>query len=234
MLPVGVFLRCFSLSRKMGGLVLASIIASAVIYPAAFAISNEVYKGFRADFQATTAAINVKDPGNPPLTKFVCSSTMKSFIESPLSILVDIIGQNAGSAGKVASLIVASILGGEIGWSIVICLPLQFFGVPYSTCSLIVEKVYVLIKSLFPVLVGSTLVSYSPDLSGGDVRNWYLGGTPGAEGSLLTMALPAAAKFSVLALVFSLIPIIITMSLLRSLAITFGGEPQLYGISKLI
>jgi hypothetical protein len=38
----------------------------------------------------------------------------------------------------------------------------------------------------------------------------------------------------VLSLVFSLIPVIIAMSLLRNLAITFGGEPQLYGISRMI
>jgi len=38
----------------------------------------------------------------------------------------------------------------------------------------------------------------------------------------------------VLSIVVFLIPIIMTITLVRNLAITFGGEPQLYGLSKLV
>jgi hypothetical protein len=51
---------------------------------------------------------------------------------------------------------------------------------------------------------------------------------------LRAYALPAVAKFSVLSLVVFFIPLIIAMVMLRNLAIVFGGEPQLYGISKLV
>lgn len=228
MLPVGIFLRCFSLSRKIGGVVLAAVIASAVIYPAAFAVSNEIYKGFRADLQATTAGISVKDPGNPPATGLVCSSLMKGFIESPLSLLAAVVTSSLPDfASKLATLLVATILGGEIGWSIVICLPLQFLGVPYSSCSFVVTKIYVLIKTLFPLIVGGMLTGYSPPLNSADLGALYFN-------NMRDFALPAAAKFGVLSLVFSLIPVIFAMSLLRNLAVTFGGEPQLYGISKII
>lgn len=228
MLPVGIFLRCFSLSRKIGGVVLAAVIASSVIYPAAFAISNEVYKGFRSDLRTTTAGIQVEKTGNPPTTGLVCNSLMKEFIESPLSLLAAVLTSGLGDfASKAATLLVATLLGGEIGWSIVICLPLQFLGVPYGACALWVTKIYVLIKSLFPVIVGGFLASYSPELGGADIHSSYFA-------PLQNYAVPAVAKFGVLSLVFSLIPVIIAMSLLRSLAVTFGGEPQLYGISKII
>ena len=37
-----------------------------------------------------------------------------------------------------------------------------------------------------------------------------------------------------LSIITFLIPIIITIVMLRNLAITFGAEPQLYGLAKLV
>jgi len=246
MLPVGIFLRCFSLSRKVGGVVLAAVIASSVIYPAAFAVSNEVYSVFQQDLQDNVngklvrlstppytlvrqGGISVWDPGNPPLTGLVCSPQMQRFIESPLSFIPTLI---PGGAGGLAGEIVAVLLGGETGWQLTICAPACALAgtgylACYNTCSNIVEKVYVGVKSAFPLLMAPYLMGYSLDLSGQDLHDWYFD-------NMQNVALPAAAKFGVLALVFSLLPIIIAMAMLRNLAITFGGEPQLYGISRMI
>jgi hypothetical protein len=51
---------------------------------------------------------------------------------------------------------------------------------------------------------------------------------------LFTYALPAVTKYAVLSLIVFLIPIIITITMVRNLAIAFGGEPQLYGLSRLV
>ena len=230
MLPVGIFLRCFSLSRKVGGVVRASVLASAVIYPAAFAVSDAVYHGFQKDLQDTTKNIHVTPAGNPPLTRMVCSQFMQGFIESPLALATSLLTSGLGVGGGLITEAVSFVFGGEVGWEIAICVPLEicpFPCVPYPVCSSIVEHVYVFVKSFFPIIMAPFLISYSPSLNMDSLKADYLT-------NMQTFALPAAAKFGVLTLVFSLIPLIISISLLRSLAITFGGEPQLYGLTKLV
>lgn len=230
MLPVGIFLRCFSLSRKVGGVVLAAVIASAVIYPASFSVSDAVYHGFQANLRQDTASIYVTPAHNPPLTNLVCSPYMQQFIESPLALVTSLLTSGLGPAGGLITEVVSIGFGGEQGWETLICLPLEICPgpcVPYPTCSAVVEHVYVGIKSFFPILMAPFLISYSPSITSGSLHSDYFD-------NLQTFALPAASKFGVLALVFSLIPLIIAMSMLRSLAVTFGGEPQLYGISRLI
>ncbi len=206
MLPVGIFLRSFSLTRKIGGVVLAAVIASAVIYPAGFLVSKEVYSTYRADLQAGFAGIHVAEAGNPPLAKLVCSPYMQAFVQSPLPYI-----------------------GGENGWSFAICSwscagtgPL--FYECYEGCSGIVTNVFLIIKAGFAVGMAPFLLGVfgAPN----PIGDYYSG--------IESAALPAVAKFSVLSIVVFLIPLIIAMVLLRNLAITFGGEPQLYGISKLV
>src|SRR3989344_2654820 len=108
MLPIGVFMRSFSLTRKVGGVVLAAVIASAVIYPAAFSVSHEIYQPFKNDLAFTTDKISVKAPGNPPLTGVVCSPSMQYFIESPLGGLAAALGGVIGGSG-------GSQIGGSLG-----------------------------------------------------------------------------------------------------------------------
>jgi hypothetical protein len=85
-----------------------------------------------------------------------------------------------------------------------------------------------IIKSLFPILLWATVFStmdagIKPDKL---MEDYYQ--------PILDYALPTVAQFAVISLVTFLIPIIITLSLLRALSLSFGGEAQLYGLSRLV
>ena len=211
MLPLGIFLRSFSLTRKIGGTVLAAVIASAVLYPAAFTVSKEVYNTFRGNMMDEAANINVKAAENPPSTDVVCHPWMQRFVQSPLPFL-----------------------GGEMGWWLTVCSPICALSGPgffacMSGCYGVVSTIFYIIKSIFPIIIYiATLLPFANELgSPGKLLDGYLW-------PVLDHALPAVAKFVVLSLVVFLIPLIFAMVMLRNLAITFGGEPQLYGISKLV
>jgi hypothetical protein len=217
MLPVGIFLRSFSFTRRLGGTLLAATIASSVVYPSSVQLSSEIYKTFQPDLVASTANVKVDDVGNPPMTNIVCSETMKYFVQSPIPLI-----------------------GGENGWHIVVCLPLCAilsaaslgaidFGTCYSiTCKYVIKIIFAIVKAVFPIIIYASVFSTMDQGTqpGALIDKYY---TPIAD-----YALPGVAKFTVISLFTFLIPIIITLALLRALAISFGGEPQLYGLSKLV
>ena len=212
LLPIGIFLRSFSLTRKIGGVVLASAIAAAVIYPASFVVSNSIYSVFSPGMiaKASAAAQHTAEAGNPPLTKVVCNPFMQRFVMSPIPFL-----------------------GGELGWSTVICTPrcavtavVGGFSACWYGCYDVIEVVYYIMKAAFPLMLFPFLSSYVPS-SPSELVNMYYS-------PAFNYALPAVAQYAVLSIVAFLAPVIITIVLLRNLAIAFGGEPQLYGISKLV
>ena len=207
MLPLGVIMRSFSLTRKVGGVLLAAVIASSVIYPAGIMVSKEIYASYSADLRQTAEGIAQVEPaGNPPLSGAVCSPYMQTFVMSPLPFV-----------------------GGELGWYVVVCIPLcALFGC-HGICYKIIELTFMIVKSLFPILIyASVLLPYAGTLGNfsENLKNYYV--------PLEQYALPAAVKYAVLSTVLFIIPLIIAMALLRNLAVTFGGEPQLYGLAKLV
>ena len=207
MLPVGIFLRSFSLTRKIGGTILAAVIASSVIYPVGMLLSKEIYSTYQPDLQASTQGITKVAPApNPPLANAVCNPLMTQFVMSPLPFV-----------------------GGELGWYIVVCIPLCAILQCHAICYQILQWTFVIINSFFPIImylgILGPFASGINDFSG--IQNAYYN-------PIRDYALPAVAKYGVLSLVVFLIPLIIAMVMLRNLAIAFGGEPQLYGMSKLI
>jgi hypothetical protein len=129
------------------------------------------------------------------------------------------------------------ILGGELGWSIMGCyLPLCWIP-PYAQCNVvdtcvrIVNRVYVAVLSGFSLAMGPQLAAYGNGNNGFDMSKNY---QEEYLDNLSDGAAQAVSKYVVLSLVFFLIPIIITIVLLRSLIVAFGGEPQLYGLSKMV
>lgn len=211
MLPLGIFLRSFSLTRKVGGMVLAAVIASSVVYPASFLVSREVYTVFAPSMRNEMRQVVAGgEAGNAPLAGMICDPFMQMFVMSPLPPV-----------------------GGEGGWSVVICTPLCVLStVAYATCWQgcyeTIQTVFYIIKSLFPFIMAAPLLNYVSNnaIPSELVSNYY---DPAVQ-----HALPAISQYSVLSLVVFLVPVIITMVLLRNLAVTFGGEPQLYGLSKLV
>jgi hypothetical protein len=219
MLPIGIFLRSFSFTRRLGGTLLAATIAAAVVYPSSVQLSNEIYKTFRPDLQASTANVTVPEAGNPPMTSVVCSQLMKTFVQSPIPLI-----------------------GGENGWHIVVCAPLcaiiaaasgpgfaaAFTSCYQFACKYIIKAIFAIVKAIFPIILYAAVfitmdLGTKPDVL---IDDYF---TPISE-----YALPTVAKFTVISLFTFLIPIIITLALLRALAISFGGEAQLYGLSKLV
>jgi len=215
MLPLGIFLRSFSFTRKLGATLLAATIAAAVIYPASLLLAQEVYKTFSPDLMAGVANVVVKDAENPPSSSVVCNTFMQYFVQSPIPFL-----------------------GGEIGWWIVVGTPICLilaaisggsgFISCMSTAYQIINLVFMLVKALFPILLFASVFVTMENGTKPDklLADYY--------DPLQQYALPTVAKFSVISLVTFLIPIIISLSLLRSLAAAFGGEAQLYGLSKLV
>ena len=219
MLPLGIFLRSFSLTRRLGGTLLAATIGAVVIFPSSVLLSGEVYKTFQPDIQASTANVVVKDAENPPLASVVCSEYMKMFVQSPIPLV-----------------------GGEIGWWLIICTPVcaivaaastvgyaaAFTACFAVTCKDVINLVFMIIKSVFPIILWAIVFAdlETATRQGALIDNYYK--------PILNYGMPAVAKFTVLSLVTFLIPIIITLSLLRALSSAFGGEVQLYGLSKLV
>ena len=215
MLPVAIFLRSFSFTRRMGATLLAAVITVSVIYPSSLLISQEVYGTFASSLKTEFAKIEVTPVENPPTTDIVCNPLMQMFVQSPLPFL-----------------------GGEIGWWVVVCLPtctaaaiLSFgsgFGTCMKTCYDVISTTFMIIKAIFPIILNAVVFQHTIDkLQPGNLIEGYYE-------PLQQYALPAVAKFSVLSIVAFLIPIIISLSLLRNLAAAFGGETQLYGLSKLV
>jgi hypothetical protein len=209
MLPVGIFLRSFSFTRKIGGVVLAAVIASAVLYPSGFIVSKEIYNTYRGGMMAKAYNIRTEATGNPPAASVVCSPFMQRFAAGPLPFV-----------------------GGEVGWMLAICTPIclipvvgQVLCVP---CMEFVKYAFYIVLAAFPLIVFfGSLWPFANRLGASELIGGYYH-------PLRDFALPAVAEFSVLSIVVFLIPLIIAMVMLRNLAITFGGEPQLYGISRLI
>ena len=215
MLPVGIFLRSFSLTRKIGGVVLAGVITVAVIYPVGVLLAKEIYQYFRLDMINDASLILVRSAPNPPTVNLVCSPFMQIFVASPLPFV-----------------------GGETGWYLTIGIPLctalaaVSFGAGFQPCMELVKKIvqiiFIIIKALFPILTFFLVfLPFSGNLQPNQLLIDYYD-------PIQQHALPAVAKFSVLSLLVFLIPIIVTIVMLRNLTLTFGGEPQLYGLSKLV
>lgn len=224
-LPVGIFLRCFSLTRKIGGTILGASIAASVIYPASFAISHEIYATFSPQIVQYIEGVNVlPDIRNPPLTNFVCDPVMQSFIQSPLGVVVSAISSSVGgSIGSLVGGFGGVILSGENGWALLICPVLQVTtGYPLTQCWADVRNVFAIAKAGFSMMMYPFLSLYS-----------YVD-IDAAIANVTEYALPATSIYGVLALVFSLLPIIIGVVAARNFIIYFGGEPQLYGLSKLV
>jgi hypothetical protein len=215
LLPVAIFLRSFTLTRKVGGMLLAAVIAASVVYPASFLLSREIYDDYRADVTnlAGKLATDFPETPNPPTTDIICNPFMQIFVQSPLGIIG---------------------IGGETGWFITICIPLcaiALVGAPacLATCREVINILFYIIKAVFPIFVYFySILPYAQNLQnvGATVDKYY--------DPTYSIALPMVAKYSVLSLIVFLIPVIITLSTFRGLAATFGGEAQLYGLSKLV
>jgi len=205
MLPVGIFLRSFSLTRKIGGTLLAAVIATAVIYPAAMMVSKVVYSTYSQDLTNTINGIkDVAMPPEPPVSDLICSPLMQMFDLSPLPWV-----------------------GGEEGWGTVACWALGWI-VPCPVLFAIIKIVFIVVNNTFGFIMAIPLNLYGEKVATFSKisANYYV--------PLTKYALPAVVKYIVLSITIFIIPVIMTVTLIKNLTLAFGGEPQLYGLSKLV
>jgi len=205
-MPLGVVLRTFPLTRKLGALLLAAGVGTAIIYPAAIAVAGEIYEVYGQDMQnkIAKADLGVPNIGSPPGSDLLCNPGMQWF---------------------------ASGFGlGDLFWSIAICTPVCAataavggFWACWKGCSNTVTIVYSLMTSSYGLTMWPVSLNYIGEY---DAQDYF--------DPINANALPAATEFSVLALVFSLLPIIVAIVLIRNFAVLFGGESQLYGLFKLV
>lgn len=211
MLPIGIFLRSFSLTRKIGGVVLAGVISTSVVFPASYFVSSEVYGAYAPEMKENyISKINVPEAVNPPATQMICNPWMQQFVQSPIPFV-----------------------GGELGWYLTIC-PLTCavatagYAACLNGCKKVTDTVFMITKATFPITTYATVIApFAAKLNDPKIVTDYLD-------PMNDYALPAVTQYSVLSLISFLIPLIMTMTLIRSLAVAFGGEPQLYGLSKLV
>jgi len=210
LLPVGIFLRCFSFTRKAGALVLAGAICGSVVYPSSVLVAREIYVPSSADMRTEIGNIpsSLPDVKDPPLADLVCNPAMQRLAISPLYPI-----------------------GGEIGWAITICVPMCAataavggFLACYQGCYQVISNVFYIASSVFPILMAPLLYMFGELTS--DPHDYF--------DPIYDHALPAATQYGILSIITLLVPIIMTISLFRAFATAFGGEPQLYGLSKLI
>jgi hypothetical protein len=231
MLPVGVFLRCFSVTRKTGALVLAAVLATSVIYPASYVISQSIYEGNAAEMRTYTSETAIPKPlGDSIGVEIVCSPEMQFVMGGgPLGMAMAILGSIPGIKN-----LIQNIFGGATGWFAEICPEICAAatvgaGLCLFACNQVMTIMIALTKDAFAAAIFALLQSSlnGPLEHWSDVSSNYL--TP-----IMDYAMPATVEYSVLSLITFLIPIVITITSLRSFTTTFGGEPQLYGLTKLV
>ena len=205
LLPLALVLRTFPLTRKIGAALIAVAVGLYILFPFSIILGGAIYNSVKnapgsdisqAKIDAIADAATM-DIGDPPLSGFICSKTIATF---------------------------TSI--GELGWGLLICIPLMIASlgiINWGMCYPIVQLVYLIAVSTFPLGMTSALQGYVTR------KDWHV-----LYNSLYNNALPAASMSLMLSLVLFLLAVIVTVSATRAIAVALGGEGQLYGLSKLV
>jgi hypothetical protein len=207
--PLGIVLRTFPLTRKLGAVVLAAAVATAVVYPLGLVVSKQIYNAYSPSIleKAVKLPDQVPDIGRPSVlgvsvVELYCDPLMQQF---------------------------TSAFGmGEVFYDFVICTPacaLTLFAGPvcFETCKRIVEGLYHFVTTGFSAAMMLPLSHYVTKV---DAEAYF--------NAVNDTALPAITNTIVLSIVLSLLPIIASVVMLRSLAVAFGGDAQLYGLYKIL
>lgn len=222
-MPLGIALRTFPITRKMGALLLAAGVGTAVVYPTAIVVSKEIYTAYspimKNKVENADAPGVLPHLGRPPTSDLLCNPTVQ-FIAS---------GFGLGEIGwwlsicSVSCSIHAAVkcAASNIGYAA--CFAAYFQQCFFVTCKQATDKWYSIGTSAYAVSMGTFAREYLRDA---DVEGYFEAAND--------YALPAATEYIMLMLVLFLIPIIFTIVLIRNFAALFGGESQLYGLFKLV
>lgn len=220
-MPLGVVLRTFPLTRRIGALLLGAGVGIAVVYPTALVLSKEIYENYAAQIEGRidNAAKGVPHLGAPPASDVMCNPKVQ-FVAS---------GFGLGEIGwwlaicSVSCPISAAIQCAGTGPGYGACFAAKFAYCFNYSCREATDKWYSIGTSAFAVGMGEISREYISDADAAEYFN-----------AINEHALPAATEYIVLMLVLFLLPLIFTIVLVRNFISLFGGESQLYGLFKLV
>jgi len=229
LLPIAIFLRTFSPTRKMGTTMIAFTLGILIALPISIILGDMIYDAL--DPSSMIDSFSIPDPGNPPRFAEVCSPAISAVAElkeygfwfttcTPICMTY-------------AALTCAHYLT-FMPHAYPICYRSMFLScwkpyVPFLVdpgwCWPIAENIYNLILNEHQIAYSNQLAGYAK-LTPGEIDNIY--------DNVMGTALNAVVyNFIVLGTIL-IFTIILTIGTIRSIAFALGGDVYFYGLARLV
>ncbi len=215
-MPLAIALRVIPNTRKLGSALMALAIGMYIILPASVAFSGALFDQVKLSSPPPQFAAYFS-PGGPP--------DLATFDVKQLPYLPIFDPPTPPGYGTICNQWINAFTSlGEIGWSLIICPPLQTCClIPYPICKIWVTVFYIVVHAGFSVMYSDNLRTYLANVPINDMYETLYG-----------TALPIVSQLFILSLALPLISLVLTFSLTKSVSMALGGEGQLYGLSKII
>ena len=230
-LSFGMVLRAFPFSRKTGSTIIAVVVAAYFIYPISILINQQIWMMIAAPENSCPAGYPCSPAGQPCTKNEECASfnCRQDVCAVPLTefseyrSIYSICNGNPDSAQINATLEqIAKEQDNRI-------LELYFTGNPETVNATKVEGR--LNDGMAAILArhGTTFMDFTASL-----RNPLPSQTAQTVFSEIEVLVMDAGQYVVLALLFVVISVVVSLTMLKDIAILIGGEPRIFGISKLV
>ncbi len=219
-LPLGLLLRVFAPTRKLGSTIIAVSIALFFVLPFATVLTGELYKAIPfSNTQTAIQEMNNKILSVMPLNAQPIGSVGRAFVCSPVMGVIAGLGLNG------------------FVWTscLITCGITAIFGPAFAACfsGCIASNIF---PALYLILMPGAQVLMSLGVGG------VMGGPfdlTGAEVETIVEALtqyilPAISYQWLFSVLLPIINYIITIGAIRSLSTVIGGDVQLYGLTKVL
>ena len=228
LLPLGILLRTFPTTRKMGTMLLALSIGFVIVFPISILIGNSIYESL--DPSSLLDSFSIVDPGEPPEFDDVCSPAITAFAEM----------KEYGVWFTTCTPICMSYAG-------VACLP--YVGMPHTYSICIQQKFMACWRPYVPFLADSgwcwpiaeTIYhwqlnshqrTYSNQLA--NYANLNSTGIDNVYTNVMQTAINAVVLNFIVIITILIFSIILTVGTIRSITFALGGDVSFYGLSRLI
>lgn len=216
LLPIALGLRVLAPTRKIGSGLIALCIGLYILLPASVSFTGMIYDQVRTSM----AGMPLTGPNAYPNAFNYMRGGPNA--DSPRFLPIYDAPEPPGYGIICNDWIVAFTSLGEIGWSLIICPPLQPV-VPYPVCKVWVTAWYIVTHATFSLIYSGDLRSYISNVPVDPIYETLYG-----------TAMPIVSQLFILALPLPLLSLIITVTLTRSVSVALGGEGQFYGLAKII
>ena len=226
-LPFGLMLRAFPFTRKTGSTIIAVVVAAYFVYPISILINQQIWMLIVAPTGAPgcypTAATCYSDAdccsydcrGNTcavPLTNFAEYSSIYSLCK----------GQSSPQK-------IDGVFGALAGEQDKRTLEMYFSGTPTSVPPT---------KTEAKLNDGGLSMSRRHGIAFARFTTTFLLPMPGETASTVFSEIESlvmdAGQYALLALIFTVITVVLSLTMLKDIAILIGGEPRVFGLSKLV